>query len=430
VPTSRSQPYLAGVDLHGRRVLVVGGRTSAGRRLPALLAAGAAVEVVAPEVTPAVEDLAASGRLTWHRRAYGPGDVAGAWLVVVCTSALDLRSRVIRDAERECTFCLDATDPAAGSLWPAQTHAHDDLVVGVWAPPARARRAAVVCSSLVEALAADGMADQVDDPRGGVALVGGGPGDPDLLTVRAARLLARADVVVTDRLAPRDVLDSLGPDVEVIDASKIPYGRAMPQERIHELLVARAREGRFVVRLKGGDPFVYGRGYEEVIACSAAGVPVTVVPGVTSALAAPAAAGIPVSHRRVAHEIVVVSAHVPPDHPDCLVDWAALSRLRGTIVLLMGVRNVGAVAATLMRHGRPRDTPVLVVQDATTRIQREVRTRLDTVASDVVAHEVAPPAVIVIGAVAGLTPDAASWVDAVARHGAAQRGGDVAEVDR
>ena len=157
-----------------------------------------------------------------------------------------------------------------------------------------------------------------------MALVGGGPGDPELITVRGRRLLARADVVVTDRLGPRDLLDTLGPHVEVIDASKIPYGRAMNQARINELLVAHARAGRFVVRLKGGDPYVFGRGFEEVLACAEAGVPVTVVPGVTSAFAAPAVADVPVSHRGVAHEIVVVSGHVPPGDPRSLVDWAAL----------------------------------------------------------------------------------------------------------
>jgi uroporphyrin-III C-methyltransferase/precorrin-2 dehydrogenase/sirohydrochlorin ferrochelatase len=160
-----------------------------------------------------------------------------------------------------------------------------------------------------------------------------------------------------------------------------------------------------VVRLKGGDPYVFGRGFEEVLACAEAGVPVTVVPGVTSAFAAPAVADVPVSHRGVAHEIVVVSGHVPPGDPRSLVDWPALGRLRGTVVLLMAVERIAAFAAALIEGGRSPETPVAVVQDGTMRIQRSARATLATVADVVRAHEIAPPAVIVVGAVAGLAVD-------------------------
>ena len=190
-------------------------------------------------------------------------------------------------------------------------------------------------------------------------------------------------------------------------------GRAMNQARINELLIGHARAGRFVVRLKGGDPYVFGRGFEEVLACAEAGVPVTVVPGVTSAFAAPAVADVPVSHRGVAHEIVVVSGHVAPDDPRSLVDWAALGRLRGTVVLLMAVERMAAFAAALMAGGRPPDTPVAVVQDGTTRIQRSARATLATVADVMREQDIAPPAVIVVGAVAGLARDP---VDRIVDH--------------
>jgi uroporphyrin-III C-methyltransferase/precorrin-2 dehydrogenase/sirohydrochlorin ferrochelatase len=176
----------------------------------------------------------------------------------------------------------------------------------------------------------------------------------------------------------------------------------MNQARINELLVEHARAGRFVVRLKGGDPYVFGRGFEEVLACAEAGVPVTVVPGVTSAFAVPAAADVPVSHRGVAHEIVVVSGHVAPGDPASLVDWPALARLRGTVVLMMAVERIEALADALLAGGRPADTPVAVVQDGTTRIQKTMRTTLGAVAADIRGHEIAPPAVIVVGPVAGL----------------------------
>jgi uroporphyrin-III C-methyltransferase / precorrin-2 dehydrogenase / sirohydrochlorin ferrochelatase len=248
-----------------------------------------------------------------------------------------------------------------------------------------------------------GVVDDAAEPvLPGVALVGGGPGDPDLITVRGRRLLSRADVVVTDRLAPRELVEELGQHVEVIDASKIPYGRAMNQARINELIVEHARAGRFVVRLKGGDPYVFGRGFEEVLACAGAGVPVTVVPGVTSAFAVPAAADVPVTHRGVAHEVVVVSGHVGPDDERSLVDWAALGRLRGTVVVLMGVDTASAIAAALIEHGRPGSTPVAIVSDGSTSSQRTVRTTLADLPRAVADEGVRPPAVWVVGEVVGL----------------------------
>jgi uroporphyrin-III C-methyltransferase/precorrin-2 dehydrogenase/sirohydrochlorin ferrochelatase len=238
-----------------------------------------------------------------------------------------------------------------------------------------------------------------DAKPGRVALVGAGPGDPELVTVRGRRLLAAADVVVVDRLAPGLLLDELGPGVELVDASKIPYGPATTQEEINRILVDRALEGRFVVRLKGGDPYVFGRGGEEVLACAAAGVPVTVVPGVTSAVAAPAAAGIPVTHRGIAHEFSVVSGHLPPGHAQSLVDWSALARLRGTIVVLMGLKNLPRIAEALLAGGRPADTPAAVVQEGTTATQHTVRADLSTIAAAARSEGVRPPAIVVVGPV-------------------------------
>jgi uroporphyrin-III C-methyltransferase/precorrin-2 dehydrogenase/sirohydrochlorin ferrochelatase len=391
--------YLVGLDLVGRRVVVVGGGAVAQRRLAGLLAAGADVEVIAPHVTAAVEGMA--NELRWTDRPYRDGDLDGAWYVIACTDDPAVNAAVAAEALRARVFCVRADDAPAGSAVTPAVGRHDGLTIGVLAGR-RPRRSAAVRTALVEALAAGVVDDAAEPVRPGVALVGGGPGDPELITVRGRRLLARADVVITDRLGPRDLLDHLAPHVEVIDASKIPYGRAMNQSRINELLVDRARAGKFVVRLKGGDPYVFGRGFEEVIACAEAGVPVTMVPGVTSAFAVPAVADVPVSHRGVAHEIVVVSGHVGPDDPRSLVDWAALGRLRGTVVLLMAVERIGAFAAALVDGGRPADTPVVVVQDGTTRIQRSVRATLATVADVVRAEEISPPAVIVVGPVAGL----------------------------
>ncbi|GAA1347519.1 uroporphyrinogen-III C-methyltransferase [Saccharothrix algeriensis] len=393
------QHYLVGLDLAGRRVVVVGGGTVAQRRLPRLVASGALVEVVSPEVTPAVQGIVDAGGAVWHARTYATGDLDGAWYVLACTSDPEVNARITADATAQRVFCVRADVAVKGTAVTPAVGGHDGLLLGVLAG-GQHKRSAAVRDGLLAALRDGSLPDPHDQPAG-VALVGGGPGDPDLVTVRGKRLLARADVVVADRLAPQELLDELPPHVEVVDAAKIPYGRAASQEFINSTLVERARAGKFVVRLKGGDPYVFGRGFEELIACAEAGVPVTVVPGVTSAFGVPALADVPVTHRGVAHEVVVVSGHVAPDDERSLVDWGALARLRGTVVILMGVERAGAFAAAL-RAGRPGDTPVSVVQEGSTRAQRVVRSTLDTLAADVVEHGVRPPAIIVVGPVAGL----------------------------
>ncbi|MEV4482581.1 uroporphyrinogen-III C-methyltransferase [Micromonospora coxensis] len=237
---------------------------------------------------------------------------------------------------------------------------------------------------------------------GQVAVIGGGPGADDLITVRGRALLDSADVVVADRLAPQGLLAGLRPDVLVVDAAKVPRGPSMTQDAINDALVTHARAGRRVVRLKGGDPYVFGRGHEEVQACAAAGIETVLVPGVSSALAAPALAGVPVTHRGVAHDLTVVSGHLPPGHPDSLVDWASLGRARGTLVLLMAVDTISKIAAVLVEHGRAPDTPVLVVRDAGHPHQQAWASRLDEVGELAAREDVRPPAVFVLGPVVGL----------------------------
>ncbi|MET9325936.1 uroporphyrinogen-III C-methyltransferase [Tsukamurella sp. NPDC003166] len=397
-------PYLVGLDLRGRRVVVVGAGTVVQRRLPVLLAAGADVHVIAPEATPAVES---TPGIVWHRREYASGDLLGAWYVLAATNDPVVNAAVVAEAEVQRTFCVRADLAREGTAVTPATVAADGLQVGVLASGDH-RRSAAVRDGLRAVLTGESDGAPSNEGRkaglaGSVALVGGGPGDPDLITVRGRSLLALADVVVADRLAPPRLLAELAPHVEVIDAAKVPYGRAMAQQAINQVLIDRAREGKFVVRLKGGDPYVFGRGFEELEALAAEGIPVTVVPGITSSIAAPSAAGIPVTHRGVTHEFVVVSGHVAPGHPDSLVDWDALGRLRGTVVVLMAVERLAAIAAALIAGGRPAQTPAAVVENATTGGQRTVRGTLATIAADAAAAEVKPPAVLVVGATAGFT---------------------------
>nr|WP_261568780.1 uroporphyrinogen-III C-methyltransferase [Frankia gtarii] len=235
---------------------------------------------------------------------------------------------------------------------------------------------------------------------GEVWLVGAGPGDPGLLTVRGRELLATADVIVVDRLAAAVLLDVAPPGAEIIHVGKSPAARSWAQEEINAVLVDRARAGARVVRLKGGDPYLLGRGSEEAQACAEAGVTFAVVPGVTSALAVPALAGIPVTHRDLAQELAVVSGHLPPGHPDSTVDWAGLAASRATIVILMGVARLMDIADALLAGGRPEATPVAVIERGATPAQRVLRTTLDALAIDAIAAGVRSPAVIVVGEVA------------------------------
>jgi uroporphyrin-III C-methyltransferase/precorrin-2 dehydrogenase/sirohydrochlorin ferrochelatase len=305
-------------------------------------------------------------------------------------------------------WCVRSDDAEAATAWTPATGRSEGVTVAVLTGR-DPRRSAAVRDAVVEGLRDGTLAAPRHRARTpGVALVGGGPGDPDLITVRGRRLLAEADVVIADRLGPRDLLDELPPHVEVIDAAKIPYGRFMAQEAINNALIEHAKAGKAVVRLKGGDPFVFGRGMEEAEALAEAGIPCTVVPGISSAISVPGAAGIPVTHRGVAHEFTVVSGHVAPDDPRSLVDWQALARLRGTLVLLMAVERIGAIAEALIGHGRAADTPVAVIQEGTTAAQRRVDATLATVAETVRAEGVRPPAVVVIGEVVavGASPHA------------------------
>lgn len=349
--------YPVGLRLAGRRVVVLGGGQVAQRRLPALIAAGAEITLVSPSATPSVDVMAETGEITWIKRRYEEGDLADAWYALVATTDPAANAAASAEAERTRTWCVRADDAEAATAWTPATGRDAGVTVAVLTGH-DPRRSAAVRDAIVEGLRDGSIAAPAHRSRTPfVALVGGGPGDPDLITVRGRRLLAEADVVIADRLGPRDLLDELPPHVEVIDAAKIPYGRFMAQEAINNALIEHAKAGRSVVRLKGGDPFVFGRGMEEAQALAAEGIACTVVPGISSSISVPGAAGIPVTHRGVAHEFTVVSGHVAPDDPRSLVDWASLAKLTGTLVILMGVDKIGKIAEALIAHGKSPDTP-------------------------------------------------------------------------
>jgi uroporphyrin-III C-methyltransferase/precorrin-2 dehydrogenase/sirohydrochlorin ferrochelatase len=408
--------YPLGLDLAGRRVVVVGGGRVALRRTRALVEAGALVTVIAPRFENGFLDQkadlvtapAAGSEITLIRRAYQPGDLAGAWLVHAATDDPAVNAAVAAAAEQDRVWCVRADDAAASTAWTPAVTRHGDVTVAVTAD-GDPRRSQALRAAIATALAQGRLPLRHHRPAGArargtgsVALVGGGPGDAGLITVHGRRLLAEADVVVVDKLAPRSLLAELDPAVEVIDAGKAPHAHNLTQDQINQVIVSRALAGQRVVRLKGGDPFVFGRGGEEALACVRAGVPFTVVPGVTSAVAVPAYAGIPVTHRGITQDFAVVSAHLDPSHPGATVDWEALAQGPGTLVLLMGVAHLEEISAELIKRGRDAATPVAVIRDGTMPGQQVLTATLGTVAAEAERAGLRPPAVVVIGEVVRL----------------------------
>ena len=392
-------PYPSGLRLSGRRVVVVGGGQVAQRRIPGLLAAGAEVVVVSPRVTPAIEGQVLAGEVAWVERGFADDDLANTWYVIAATDDPDVNEQVSKAAEVERVFCVRSDDGTSATAWTPAVGRYDGLTLAVLGRR-EPRRTAAVRDAIVTALHEGTVAASERRPSvPGVTLVGGGPGHPDLISVAGRRALMEADVVVADRLAPRELLGDLPGTTEVVDVAKLPRGSAARQEEINQLIVERALAGQRVARFKGGDSFVFGRGFEEIEACREAGVPVHVIPGLSSPLAVPAVAGIPVTHRAVAHEFTVVSGHLPPGHADSLVDWGALGRLHGTLLLMMAVENAAAIADALVAAGRDPGTPVAMVCDGSMPGERTVLTTLGGLGADLDLHDVRPPAIIVVGGV-------------------------------
>ena len=246
--------------------------------------------------------------------------------------------------------------------------------------------------------------------KGIVSLVGAGPGDPDLISVKGLRLIRAADAVVYDRLVDSRLLEHAGEAAEMIDVGKIPGKRINRQEDINKLLVELGTAGKRVVRLKGGDPFVFGRGGEEAEALAGAGVQFEIVPGVTSAVAAPAYAGIPLTHRKLASSFTVVTGSEDPTKPETSVDWEALAKSSDTLAILMGQSNLATIADALVRYGRAPETPVALVQWGTEPYQRTLTGTLSTIAERAVAAGIGAPAVTIVGDVVRMR-EAIGWFD-------------------
>ncbi|MCU1552641.1 MAG: uroporphyrinogen-III C-methyltransferase [Arthrobacter sp.] len=392
--------YPTALRLLGRPVLVVGGGPVAARRAKGLLDAGAVVTVVAPLASPALLELADAGLLAWEPRPYRTSDVDGTWFVQTATGVSAVDAQVSADAEAQRVWCVNASDHESSAAWTPAVAVVDDVKIAVNAG-GDPRRAMALRDAVATALeTGDLPLRRRRASSGSVALVGGGPGDTGLITVRGRRLLGQADVVVADRLGPLDLLHELAPDVRVIEVGKTPGHHPVPQSEINRILVEEAGRGHRVVRLKGGDPYVLGRGGEEAEFCRQNGVEVEVVPGVTSAISVPAAAGIPVTHRGLAKGFSVVTGHEELSEVPARADH--------TVILLMGVGQLRGSAASLARAGLPAGTPVGIVENGYLPNQRVTIGTLGTIADQAEAAGVANPAVIVIGDVVRVSPFAPS----------------------
>lgn len=392
---------LVGLEFLGRRVVLVGGGSVSARRAARFLDDGALVRVIAPELHPALDRLRLEGAIEWVDRFVEPADLDDAWFVHSATGDAATDALVAAWADERRLWCVTAGDGRVGSARTPAVRRAGEVVIGVVSDTGvDPRRSGDVCESLAEQVRA-GAADlrprrRSGDAPGRVTLVGGGPGASDLLTLRARRALAEADVVIADRLGAVEVLAELPSDVEVIDVGKSPGHHPVPQERINGLLIEHARAGRRVVRLKGGDPFVYGRGGEEVAACRSVGIAVDVVPGISSAIAVPGAAGIPVTHRGTADGFRVMTGHEVLDERA----YTVMLDRSTTLVVLMGVATLARMVDGALAAGVDPALPVAIIENGTGPSQRTTRAPLARIAAAAAAAGVRNPAVIVIGAVA------------------------------
>lgn len=392
---------LLALDVRGRRVVFAGGGAVSARRARAYVDEGAEVVVVAPELSVELGELVSHGLVTWMAEPVECEHLVGAWLVHTATGDAAVDLLVSGWADELRVWCINAGSGSDGSAKSVATSRIGELTVGVSsAVGADPRRTRAICDALADHVTSGGVdlrrRRRGADSEGRVILVGGGPGDPELLTIRARRALAEADVIVADRLGPRSVLAELPDGVEIVAVGKSPNHHPVPQEEINRILVDRASRGAVVVRLKGGDPFVFGRGGEEFIACREAGVRVEVIPGISSAVSVPATAGIPVTHRGLARAFHTVTGHEA-------VDEDTLAVLRGgqtTVVVLMGVAALPEIARRALAAGVDPTLPVAIIEQGTTAAQRTTRAPLDSIARAAADAAVENPAVIVLGEVA------------------------------
>lgn len=440
------------LDIAGRTCLVVGGGEVAARKIALLERAGGRVRVTSSKLVPSLSRGVAAGRIRHLTDSFTPDQLGGCAVVVAATDDRELNARVSWEARRRgipvnvvddpalCTFQVPAIvdrDPvliaiSTGGASPVlarwvRRRIESLLPVALgrlaslaerWRPATKAGLKSIEArkafwEGIFDGPAGqfaldgrDGNADRLlqqslnntNPVPGAVFLVGAGPGDPELLTLRAHRLLQSADVIVHDRLVSEEIMDLARRDAEMIYVGKAPGAHAMPQEDINALLIRLGRQGKQVIRLKGGDPFVFGRGGEEMLAIEAAGLSCHIVPGITAAAGIGAATGIPLTHRGLAQNVTFITGHAQDGEPDA--DWASLAHGDRTIVVYMGLAALPRITRQLLDHGLGTDVPVAVIEKGITPDQRVIADTLGEIADAVHDAQIAGPALTIIGEVA------------------------------
>ena len=448
------QYFPAFLDLKGRRCLLVGGGAVALRKARLLNSAGAATVAVAPAFSAEFAAFAADSGLQCVARTFRSSDVAGAWLVIAASDDAAVNRAAFDAANTAGVFCNSVDDKDRCSYITPAIVDRGELVVAISSsgsapvlarsiramiearlPPGIAQLVALAGrwrhrvrqslltlnqrrrfwesvfngSAAAKAVRGDTGGAEAEmaalleghSGAGGEAwLVGAGPGDPNLLTLRALQVLQTADVILHDRLVAPAILALARRDADLVSVGKVPGGKSVSQETINEKLVALVAAGKRVCRLKGGDPFVFGRGGEELQALQNAGLSCEVVPGITAAAGCAAAAGIPLTHRDHAQSVVLATAHGKGTEES--LDWASLARERQTLVFYMGVKRFGELMRRLTENGRDPATPIAIVENGTTPEQRILRGTLGQLALLAAAHNVRPPSVLIVGDVAAL----------------------------
>jgi len=449
------------MNIRGQRSLIVGGGEVAARKAALLAQAGADITVVSPELMGNLKDMQADGQVSFHERTFADSDLDGVALVIAATDDEAVNRRVSELArERQipvnvvdnpdlCTFILPSiidrspvqiavstggSSPVLARLLRARLEsaipsAYGRLAAMVeqfrdkvkerftnvnarrkfWEDVLQGKIAELVFSGKdgeAEAELTRAVEEGIERDAGEVYLIGGGPGDPDLLTFRALRLMQQADVIVYDRLISKEVLELTRRDAHRIYVGKERDNHSVPQDQINQLLVDLAKEGKRVCRLKGGDPFVFGRGGEEIETLTANGVNFQVVPGITAALGSSAYAGIPLTHRDYSQSVVFVTGHLKDGSMN--LNWKGLAQPNQTIVFYMGLKGLPIICEKLMEHGLPADLPIALVQQATTPRQRVFTGTLGTMPELIANEEVKPPTLIIVGNVVKLH-DKLNW---------------------
>ena len=444
------------LKIKGRRCVVIGGGEVATRKVTMLLKAGGEVAVISPELDHELAELHEAGKISFHQGTFQPEQLDGACLVVAATDD-ETTNRAVSEAAHQRNIPVNVVDspqlcsftmPSIVDRSPIVIAISSSGVAPVLARLIRARIETMVPATYgrLAALAAefrtqvkqrfasmqerrifweevfqgpiaervmsgqeaaarkalkDVLAGKAEvTQRGEVYLVGGGPGDPDLLTFRALRLMQQADVCVYDKLVSKEVMELVRRDAELVYVGKERDQHTLPQEEINELLVRLAKQGKRVLRMKGGDPFIFGRGGEEIETLMENGVPFQVVPGITAACGVSSYAGIPLTHRDFAQSCIFTTGHLKDGTVD--LDWPALVRPRQTVVIYMGLVGLAEICRQLVVHGLPDSTPAAVVQQGTTSRQRVVVGNLATLANLVADAEMKPPCLTIVGDVVKL----------------------------